>query len=678
MATLLAYFAAAGVNAGQASAAVWDDVAWMYQPSEIVDIHLTLDDSQKALLNSDDPLREYAGGVGFWMTGSGGRSFGSSGTPWRIEAKLKGHSTFRFLDQKAAFNLKFPKETRPNGLKKMTLNNMVKDPTYLRETLSYDVLRAAGIPAPRTGYARLWINDEYYGLYLNLEKWTDQSLAHWFPSLQHLYEAVRTQDIVRSGDDLKTDFEVDEGDEANWSDLEAFSAAVRTRNWTTIQSHLANPVQTVRLLAAEWYLGHWDGYSWSRRNYYLHSDANGMFTLLPTGTDQALRPPFRDNYDLSYPLAAAADTWNQPGGASAIVDACFADATCSDQFIDELETVRQAADGLGLETKVPELTAALMPLIESDPRKEFTMRFIQRWQGDIIPWFNDHDSQVDHLLQTQPPPQYSLVIDKLGDGSGSVGANPAGPLYDPGTVVTLTASADPGSSFVSWSGCDSVNVNGNCVIAMNAPRTVTAQFSASKPVITATNPVSPANNNLPLVRGMVPSSPTVSKVKIYTNGSCSGTPAANRDAAVFTGAGIPVAVADNTTTTLTAKGVLAGGGTTPCSDPFTYVEDSTGPTPSKPVITATNPVSPANNNLPRVIGTVPSGGTVSKVKIYLSGDCSGTAAANRDVSLFTGAGIPVAVPDNTTTTITAKSVLSGGGTTPCSDPFTYIEDSTGP
>ncbi|MCB0876194.1 MAG: CotH kinase family protein [Solirubrobacterales bacterium] len=575
VAALLAY---AALSAGQASAAVWDDVAWMYQPSEVVDIHLTMDDSQKALLNSDDPLREYVGGVGFWMTGSEGRSFGSSGTPWRIEAKLKGHSTFRFLDQKAAFNLKFPKESRPNGLKKMTLNNMVKDPTYLRETLSYDVIRAAGMPAPRTGYARLWINDEYYGLYLNLEKWTDQSLAHWFAATGHLFEAVRTQDIVRSGDALKTDFEVDEGDEADWSDLEAFSAAVRTRNWTTIQSHLASPGQTIRMLAAEWYLGHWDGYSWSRRNYYLHSDPNGLFTLLPTGTDQALRPPFGDNnYDLSYPLSAAADTWNQPGGASAIVDACFADSACSEQFIDELEAVRQAADGLDLETRVPELTAALTPLIESDPRKEFTMRFIQRWQGDVIPWFNGQDSRVDQLVQTQPPPQYSLVTVKTGAGSGNVGANPAGPLYDPGTVVTLTATADPGSSFVGWSGCDSVGANGDCVITMAAPRTVTAEFAASRPVITATDPASPADNNLPRVIGTLPSGVTVSKVKVYANGDCSGTPAANRNADLFTGAGIAVAVADNTTTTLTAKGVLAGGGTTPCSDPFTYVEASGGP-----------------------------------------------------------------------------------------------------
>lgn len=45
--------------------------------------------------------------------------------------------------------------------------------------------------------------------------------------------------------------------------------------------------------------------------------------------------------------------------------------------------------------------------------------------------------------------------------------------------------------------------------------------------------------------------------------------------------------------------------------------------------------------------------------------------------MFTGAGIPVVVADNTTTTFTAKAILDGLGT-PCSDPFTYVEDSTIP
>jgi hypothetical protein len=397
----VAAFAAAGLGAGQASAGTWDDLAWMYQPSEIVQIHLTLDDTQKAAINSNDELRDWVGGVGFWMTGSGGKSFASAATPWRIEAKLKGHTSFRFLDQKAAFNLKFPKDFRPDGLKRITLNNMVQDPSYLRETEAYEIFRAADLPAARTGYAQLWVNDEYYGLYLNLEKYTDQSLEHWFSSLGHLFESTSRNDVLRSGDLLKEDFEADEGDEEDWSDLEALTAAVRSGDWTQIAAHLASPERVVRYLAAEWYVGQWDGYAWNQNNYYLHSDANGLFTLLPSGPDQAFRSTVaRGDFNLSFPLASALETWNPPRGAGALIEACFADAGCSDQFIHELEDVKQATVGLDVPTEVSERAAALSPLIASDPRKEHNLGSTALAQDRIIEYLDARSSAVGELLQT--------------------------------------------------------------------------------------------------------------------------------------------------------------------------------------------------------------------------------------------------------------------------------------
>jgi hypothetical protein len=411
VAAFVATFIAAGLGAGQASAGTWDDLAWMYQPSEIVQIHLTLDDTQKAAINSNDELRDWVGGVGFWMTGSGGKSFASAATPWRIEAKLKGHTSFRFLDQKAAFNLKFPKDFRPDGLKRITLNNMVQDPSYLRETEAYEIFRAADLPAARTGYAQLWVNDEYYGLYLNLEKYNDQSLEHWFPSLGHLFESAGRNDILRSGDLLKEDFEVDEGDEEDWSDLEALSAAVGSGEWSEIAAHLAQPDDVIRYLAAEWYIGQWDGYAWNRNNYYLHSDTGGQFSLLPSGTDQALRPTVpRGDFNLSFPLASALDTWNPPRGAGALIEACFADPGCSDRFIHELVDVKQAANGLDVPTEVSERAAALSSLIASDPRRESNAGATSAAQGRIVSLLAARDSAVAELLRTHPLTMHTPAI----------------------------------------------------------------------------------------------------------------------------------------------------------------------------------------------------------------------------------------------------------------------------
>jgi hypothetical protein len=81
------------------------------------------------------------------------------------------------------------------------------------------------------------------------------------------------------------------------------------------------------------------------------------------------------------------------------------------------------------------------------------------------------------------PVSYTLSVAKDGTGAGAVQSNPAGvacgqdcsETYNSGTLVTLNAIADAGSSFAGWSGCDAVNGNA-CTLTMNAATSVTATF----------------------------------------------------------------------------------------------------------------------------------------------------------------------------------------------------------
>ncbi|MHA2621037.1 MAG: InlB B-repeat-containing protein, partial [bacterium JZ-2024 1] len=77
--------------------------------------------------------------------------------------------------------------------------------------------------------------------------------------------------------------------------------------------------------------------------------------------------------------------------------------------------------------------------------------------------------------------QFTLTVTK--NGNGVVTSTPAGidcgnicsAVYDIATSVTLIATEDPGWRFDSWSGCDATNGN-QCMVTMNASRTVTARF----------------------------------------------------------------------------------------------------------------------------------------------------------------------------------------------------------
>src|SRR6476646_6445100 len=98
--------------------------------------------------------------------------------PQEVEVRLKGSASFRPLDTgKSAFKLKFPNAGPFFGLRKMTLNNMVEDPSMTHETLAFALHRALGVPASRTGFVYLKINGEHVVVYMDVENYDKVAMA---------------------------------------------------------------------------------------------------------------------------------------------------------------------------------------------------------------------------------------------------------------------------------------------------------------------------------------------------------------------------------------------------------------------------------------------------------------------------------------------------------------------
>ena len=149
--------------AGAAPASATLTAESMYDSSTVVVIDLTLPPESVEELGAD-PDGEYVEGT-FSLAETGGTSatVGPFSTPLTVGIRLKGNATFHDLDGKAAFKLKFNEFVKGQtflGLKKMTLNNMVQDPSMVHETLAYEAFRAAGVEAPRTGYADVRVNGD--------------------------------------------------------------------------------------------------------------------------------------------------------------------------------------------------------------------------------------------------------------------------------------------------------------------------------------------------------------------------------------------------------------------------------------------------------------------------------------------------------------------------------------
>jgi hypothetical protein len=81
---------------------------------------------------------------------------------------------------------------------------------------------------------------------------------------------------------------------------------------------------------------------------------------------------------------------------------------------------------------------------------------------------------------------YTLLVSKSGAGSGTVTSSPSGincgstcsAQFSPETSVTLTATADGGSTFTGWSGGGCTGT-GTCTVTMNSNISVSASFSTA-------------------------------------------------------------------------------------------------------------------------------------------------------------------------------------------------------
>ena len=190
---------------------------------------------------------------------------------------------------KPALKLRFDKYVDDQALggvmERMTLNNSVQDDSMINTCLSYRVFAAAGSPAPRCNFATVSVNGKNLGLYVHVEEIKAPFLARHFDNPDgNLYEGT-VSDFTRTyrGTIEKKTNE----DEDDWSDVSAVVAALEDPSDAGPEA-LGEIVDLDRFLsfwATEVLVGHWDGYSGNRNNFWFYRPAGGRFVFIPWGTD---------------------------------------------------------------------------------------------------------------------------------------------------------------------------------------------------------------------------------------------------------------------------------------------------------------------------------------------------------------------------------------------------------
>ena len=100
-----------------------------------------------------------------------------------IGFRARGNTSL--VSQKKSFKLDFNRfisNQKFEGLEELNLNGEHNDVSIMRAFFAQHLMRSSGLPAARTSYVKLYVNNEYKGLYINIEHIDDEFLDLRFPT----------------------------------------------------------------------------------------------------------------------------------------------------------------------------------------------------------------------------------------------------------------------------------------------------------------------------------------------------------------------------------------------------------------------------------------------------------------------------------------------------------------
>ncbi len=201
---------------------------------------------------------------------------------------------------KISFN-SFEKGKKYGGVEKLNLNGEHNDPSIIRSDLAWDLFEGAGVPASRSNHVALYINQEYRGLYINVEHVDEEFIQKRFSEARgNLWKCLWPADLHYQGPnpveysepepwgrrayDLKTNtLEFDYTSLAHFIDvLNNYSG----EEFICEMERIFDVDNYLRVIAIDVLSGNWDGPIVNKNNFYLyHNPLLDRLTYIPFDLD---------------------------------------------------------------------------------------------------------------------------------------------------------------------------------------------------------------------------------------------------------------------------------------------------------------------------------------------------------------------------------------------------------
>lgn len=215
---------------------------------------------------------------------------------WEVDVRYRG-DTARLMPKKC-WKVFFPGSDLFQSQEELNLNADYVDQTLLRSYVGYDLFGRAGVPAPRADYARLYINDEYYGIFSQVEQ-VDELFLHRQGIEIHgnlykpFYGGLHALDYIQDPEQREWWYRWYYPKKTNrGSGIEDVVAFIELINYTLDEQFPETIAAALDVNGwLDWYavnilLGNFE---MMEKNYYIYHDLSaGHWTILPWDVDLAL------------------------------------------------------------------------------------------------------------------------------------------------------------------------------------------------------------------------------------------------------------------------------------------------------------------------------------------------------------------------------------------------------
>lgn len=317
-----------------------------------------------------------------------------------VGVKLKGNYTYSISTGKKPMKIDFNafvKGKRYEGLRALNLSNEFPDPSMLRNTVGYKILRDAGLIVPRTSFAKVFVNDVYKGLYSVIEQIDKSYLRmHFKDGEGELIKGVASSLFWLPDDTLSfwRNFEIkNKNTPETWSRLIAFAKKINTTPAEVFYDSLSTEFDFdsyIPVFAADVIFNNWDSYFFGQ-NYYIYKDSTeGRYHFLAWDYNNALNnqegkedfqilPGGSNNYLLSLPLPVK----------------ILNNKKLRSKYFDELCSINKIMASDSIKTFILKMHNLIRPALLKDTGKEMT---IQQYDESLHKFISLSDIGFSGLL----------------------------------------------------------------------------------------------------------------------------------------------------------------------------------------------------------------------------------------------------------------------------------------